>query len=70
MMSTQADKLKALGYETSPAEIRRFQQDYNRMGPERLIAASGRIDAETEKALDLAHQSKAVFVLVREQGGR
>ncbi|MFV8755743.1 hypothetical protein ACNOYE_34765 [Nannocystaceae bacterium ST9] len=68
--ATHADKLKALGYDTSPAEIRRFQKDFNRMGPVRLIAVTGTIDGETDSALDMAHVSRAVFVLVRDQGGR
>ena len=58
-------KLAALGYENTPASVRKFQGDYNRTRPTRLLAVTGELDADTLDALDLAHDSAQAFMLVR-----
>ena len=62
-----ADQLRALGYDTTPAEIRRFQQAYNRLGPERLLAIHGELDRATLAALALAYESRALLSIVRDR---
>ena len=53
-----ADQLRALGYDTTPAEIRRFQQTYNRLGPERLLAIHGELDRATLAGKFLMRQKR------------
>ena len=59
-------KLRELGYEALPASIRKFQTDYNKMGPARLIAVTGELDEETADAIDFAHGAGVMFQLARE----
>lgn len=64
--------LVELGYTTSPTGISSFQRDYNRFATRPLLV-TGELDADTKKALALAHQSRVVFVEIREaskRGGR
>ncbi len=67
---SDTDKLKALGYESNPSEIRRFQRDFNRMKPARLIAVTGTIDADTKAAIGMAYVGRKAWALVLGQGGR
>ena len=65
-----AEKLQALGYDSTPAELRRFQQEYNRLGPDRLIAVTGELDRATVAALALAYDSRALLEVLRTRGER
>ncbi len=67
-MSTRT-KLEALGYGVSARELERFQRDYNRMAPKRLLPLTGRFDAPTAKAVELLYQAREMFVLVRDGEG-
>lgn len=64
---SHADMLQALGYGESQAEIRRFQADFNAMGPERPIAVTGELDPRTVAALGLVYPSRALLSIVRER---
>jgi hypothetical protein len=68
--TSHADKLRALGYDEGPAEIRRFQADFNRMGPDRPIAVTGELDRATLAALAIAYDSRALLSITRERGER
>lgn len=68
--TSHADKLRALGYDEGPAEVRRFQQDFNRMDPERLLAITGELDRATLAALAVAYDARALLAITRERGER
>ncbi|NVB38209.1 peptidoglycan-binding protein [Pseudenhygromyxa sp. WMMC2535] len=59
-------KLEALGYGTTAKEMERFQRDYNRLPPKRLLPLTGRFDAATAKAIDLAYEVRTMFILTRD----
>ncbi len=62
-------KLEVLGYGTDRRELERFQRDYNRMPPKRLLPLTGRFDDATAKAVELAYQAREMFALMREARG-
>jgi hypothetical protein len=67
---SHAEKLRALGYGDTSAEIRRFQQDFNRLDPEQPIAVTGELDRATAAALSTAYDSRALISIARERGER
>jgi hypothetical protein len=67
---SNAEKLRVLGYGETSAEIRRFQQDYNRLDPEEPIAVNGELDRGTAAALSIAYDSRALISIARERGER
>jgi hypothetical protein len=69
-ISNATAKLQALGYGDSSAEIRRFQQDFNRMDPDQPIAVTGELDRATATALSIAYDSRALMSFARERGER
>ncbi|MFV8750358.1 hypothetical protein ACNOYE_07390 [Nannocystaceae bacterium ST9] len=70
-MSTHDDaqKLEALGYALDPAGLRRFQAEFNQLGPARLLEISGQLDARTREALALAYASRTMLARIREGRG-
>ncbi len=67
---SNAEKLRALGYGETSAEIRRFQLAFNRMDPDPPIAITGEIDPATVAALSIAYDSRALISITRERGER
>ena len=59
------EKLQALGYGTDAREIERFQRDYNRMPPKRLLPLTGRFDDATARALAEIYEAREMFMLLR-----
>jgi hypothetical protein len=68
-MTTHNTMLRELGYTTAASGISQFQRDYNRIGT-RPVPISGELDEPTRKALELAHSTREVFSLARDQGRR
>ncbi|NVB40335.1 peptidoglycan-binding protein [Pseudenhygromyxa sp. WMMC2535] len=58
--------LDALGYGTDRRELERFQRDYNRLPPKRLLPLTGRFDEATAQAIELAYESRELFKLARD----
>jgi len=71
MKPTPDTMLVELGYTTEPSGIASFQRDYNRFASRPLLV-TGQLNADTEKALVFAHQSRVVFMQIRsaDRGGR
>ena len=46
------DKLRELGYDTTPGGISRFQRDYNKLAPARRLLITGSLDPRTRLAVE------------------
>jgi hypothetical protein len=61
--------LRELGYTTAASGVSEFQRDYNRIGT-RPVLVTGELDDSTREALELAHSTRDMFSLLRDQQDR
>ena len=58
--------LRELGYLTSAKGVREFQRDYNRLGTTPVLV-TGKLDADTIDAIELAHSTREIFSMLRRE---
>jgi hypothetical protein len=61
--------LRELGYITGASGISQFQRDYNRIGTQPVLI-TGELDEPSREALELAHSTRDMFSMLRDQQGR
>lgn len=63
---TPRQKLRALGYATSPRGIAEFQRSYASLAVS-VLPVTGRLDLETLEAIDIAYRARA-FLDIKKEG--